>query len=99
MFRYCKIVYKDSFPMGCEIILIEIDQNNNPIRSVSVLADGTMGYATSELAYNAFLPETTIPTKEEFYCSGVYDTDIADFFDISQDEFNNAWDKAINSKQ
>lgn len=90
-FRYCKLFYPDDG----ETMLIEVGNDNWSVRIVSIYQDGSCGYATEDTAYNTFLPEGEFPTIKDFYESGEYDTNLCDYSEITEQEFLNAWNQAI----
>jgi len=74
---------------------MEIDDERYEVRAVSEFLNGVLGYAdeTKEVN-NTFLSEVKMPTIEEFYESGEYDTSDCNLIEIEKNEFEEMWDKA-----
>lgn len=92
---YVKLLYKQSINDWSDIHLSEIDEKRYEIRAVDIYNDNKYGYAYDNIEYNSFLSDCPFPTISDFYNSGEYDSDYADCFDITKEEFEAEWKKAV----
>ncbi len=81
-----------NFPDEPFLLFLEIDDMRNEIRKDEVFRDELMGYAEGEISKNGtFLSECEIPElsmiNEDAKFEGV---------EISEEEFESIWEKAIN---
>ena len=94
-FRYIKILYKNIIRDWPIAHFAELDENSFEVRTIDVY-DNSYGYANKYVEHNAILSECAFPTVSEFYTSGEYDLNEADYCDITKSEFEKEWIKAVN---
>jgi hypothetical protein len=64
--------------------------------AVEIFNDGSYGYACDNKEYNGTaLSDYAFPTVSEFYNSGEFDPNEADYYDIGKDEFEKQLKKAV----
>ncbi len=94
-YSYVKLLYKQSIDDWAVIHLSELDEKRYEIRAVDIYNNNKYGYAYDKIEYNSFLSDCPVPTISDFYNSGEYDTDSADCLDITKEEFESEWKKAV----
>lgn len=94
-YSYVKLLYKHTIKDWPVIHLAELDEERFEIRTVDVYENNKYGYAYDKIECNAFLSDSSCPTKNEFYSSDEYDSDSTDCFDITKEEFESEWEKAM----
>lgn len=92
---YVKLLYKYEINDWSVIHLAELNEDRFEIRTIDIYKNNKYGYAYDKIEYNSFLSDCPCPTKNEFYNSGEYDLDSADYFDITKEEFESEWEKAV----
>ena len=98
-FRYVKLAYKYIISNWPIAHFAELDENGFEVRTIDVYDDNSYGYANKYVEHNAILSECAFPTVSEFYTSGEFDLNEADYYDITKSEFEKEWIKAVNSFQ
>lgn len=92
---YSKLVYDYFLKDTAMVHFSEIDVERYELRVVDLYADNSLGYANEKTAtLNCFLSEEKMPTIDEFYNSGIYETEGCDMLDITKKEFEEMWLKA-----
>lgn len=94
-YSYVKFLYKYVINDWPVIHLAELDEERFEIRTVDIYNNNKYGYAYNNIECNSFLSDCSCPTKNDFYSSGEYDLDLADYFDITKGEFELEWKKAV----
>ena len=93
--KYLKFIYDEDIDSLPIVHYMEIDDERYEVRAVSEFVNGVLGYADeTKDVNNAFLSEVSMPTIEEFYESGAYDTSACDLIEIEKNEFEEMWEKA-----
>ena len=91
---YIKVHWKHNFLDEPILLFSEIDDKRNEIRKVEVFRDELMGYAEGKISKNGtFLSECELPEL-----SVINEDSQFEGFEISKDEFESIWEKAINKK-
>ena len=94
-YKYKILIYKHELD-DCEMLrYIEEDLSGYENRVVLVFSDGSYGCASHNFEFNANLSDCALPTVNEFYTSGDYDSNEADYHEITKEIFEQNWFKAI----
>lgn len=91
---YIKVYWKHNFPDEPILLFSELDDKRNEIRKVEVFKDKLIGYAEEKISKNGtFLSECELPELS------IINKDLQfEGLEISKEEFESIWKKAINKK-
>jgi len=95
--KYRKLVYKGYLDNNDALIhFCKLDAQSYEERAVEVFPNGDYGYADKKFEFNGtFLSDCPFPTISEYYTWGEFATNEADYYDITEEEFETEWRRAI----
>lgn len=94
-YNYVKIQYKNEIKDWPIIHLAELNEERFEVRAIDIYQNNGYGYANTHVECNSFLSDCTFPIVSEFYNSNKYDLNEADYYDITKEEFETEWKKAL----
>ena len=93
---YRKLCYHECIDDWSTVYMAELDSENYTVRAVDIYSDGSYGYSDEKIYVNVgSLSDVPFPAVDEFYHSGEYDSDMADYYDITKEDFEAAWEAEI----